>query len=205
MPGTGNKLHIWLMNEMVFAHLPNPSPNPCHGHPSPCHSSSYAPSHTGLFHFPESALLSPARVYESPSLSHVWLCHPKDWSPPGSSVHGISQAKILEWVAISFSRALSWPRNWTQVSSPEGGFFTTESTGRPISCHRAFACLDPFPCSVSHTASLICSFFSSHHSSITSSSKTLLAKTMSFHPVTGSQSNLSNSHLNTCVCVCVCD
>ena len=36
-------------------------------------------------------------------LSHVRLCDPMDCSPPGSSVHGISQARILEWVAISFS------------------------------------------------------------------------------------------------------
>ena len=39
-----------------------------------------------------------------------------DCTPPGSSVHGISQARILEWVAISFSRGSSQPRNWTQVS-----------------------------------------------------------------------------------------
>ena len=34
------------------------------------------------------------------------LCKPTDWSPPASSVHGISQARILEWVAISFSRGI---------------------------------------------------------------------------------------------------
>ena len=38
-------------------------------------------------------------------------------SPPGSSVHGILQARILQWVAISFSRGSSWPRDWTQVSN----------------------------------------------------------------------------------------
>ena len=38
---------------------------------------------------------------------------PMDCSPPGSSVHGISQAKILEWVAISFSRRWSLSRDWT--------------------------------------------------------------------------------------------
>ena len=37
------------------------------------------------------------------------LCNPVDCSPPGSSVHGISQARILQWVVISFSRAPSWP------------------------------------------------------------------------------------------------
>ena len=44
------------------------------------------------------------------------LWDPIDCSLPGSSVHGISQAKILEWVAISFSRASSWPRDQTCVS-----------------------------------------------------------------------------------------
>ena len=47
-------------------------------------------------------------------LSCVWLfVTPKDCSPPGSSAHGISQARILEWVAISFSRGSFWPRDWT--------------------------------------------------------------------------------------------
>ena len=44
------------------------------------------------------------------------LCDPMDWSPPGSSVHGISLARILEWVAISFSRASSQPRDQSFVS-----------------------------------------------------------------------------------------
>ena len=43
-------------------------------------------------------------------------CNPMDCSPPGSSVHAILQARILEWVAISFSRVTSQTRNWTQVS-----------------------------------------------------------------------------------------
>ena len=41
------------------------------------------------------------------------LCNPMDCSPPGFSIHGILQARILEWVAISFSRGTSWPRDWT--------------------------------------------------------------------------------------------
>ena len=48
--------------------------------------------------------------------SCLTLCNPMDWGPPGSSVHGISQARILEWVAISFSRGSSWPRDQTCVS-----------------------------------------------------------------------------------------
>ena len=43
-------------------------------------------------------------------------CGPMDWSPPASSVHGIFQARILEWVAISSSRGSSWPRDQTRVS-----------------------------------------------------------------------------------------
>ena len=44
------------------------------------------------------------------------FCDPVDCSPPGSSVHGILQARPLEWVAISYSRGSSWPRDQTCVS-----------------------------------------------------------------------------------------
>ena len=49
-----------------------------------------------------------------------------DCSLPGSSIHGISQESILEWVAISLFRGSSWPREQTYISHPAGGFFTTE-------------------------------------------------------------------------------
>ena len=50
-------------------------------------------------------------------LSHVWLfCDPMDCNPPGSSVHGILLARILEWVAISSFRGTSPPRNPTSIS-----------------------------------------------------------------------------------------
>ena len=52
------------------------------------------------------------------------LCHPTDCRPPGSSVCGFFQARIPEWIAISFSRGCSWPRDWTQVSSLAGRLFT---------------------------------------------------------------------------------
>ena len=48
-------------------------------------------------------------------LSHVWLCDCMDCSLPGSSVHRILQAKILEWVAMPSSRGSSWPRVWTCI------------------------------------------------------------------------------------------
>ena len=47
---------------------------------------------------------------------------------PCSSVHGILQARVLEWVAISFSRGSSWPRDWTWVFCIAGGFFTVWAT-----------------------------------------------------------------------------
>ena len=49
-----------------------------------------------------------------------------DYSPPGSSVHGILQARILEWVAMLFSRRPSQTRVWTSVFCITGGFFTAE-------------------------------------------------------------------------------
>ena len=51
-----------------------------------------------------------------------------DCSPPGSSVHGIFQARVLEWVAISFSRGSSQPRDWTQVCHIAGRRFTVWAT-----------------------------------------------------------------------------
>ena len=44
------------------------------------------------------------------------VCDPTDYSLPGSSVHGIFKARVLEWVAISFSRGSSQPRDQTQIS-----------------------------------------------------------------------------------------
>ena len=52
------------------------------------------------------------------------LCDPMDHSPPGSSVRGILQGRILTWVAIPFSTGSSQPRDQTQVSRIAGGFFT---------------------------------------------------------------------------------
>ena len=54
-----------------------------------------------------------------------------DYSLPHSSVHAIVQARILEWVAISFSRGSSHPRTRTQVSRIAGSFFTSEPPGKP--------------------------------------------------------------------------
>ena len=67
-----------------------------------------------------------------------------DYSPPGSSVHWIFQARILAWVAISFSRGSSWPRDQTRVSHIAGRFFIVWATMHAcmlshFSCAQLFA------------------------------------------------------------------
>ena len=66
-------------------------------------------------------------MYESESevaQSSPTLCDPMDCSLPGSSAHGILQARVLEWVAVSFSRRSSQPRDRTWVSRIAGRHFT---------------------------------------------------------------------------------
>ena len=60
--------------------------------------------------------------------SCLTLCNPMDCSLPGFSVHGILQARILEWVTISFSRGSSRPRDWTRVSCIGGRCFNLWAT-----------------------------------------------------------------------------
>ena len=60
--------------------------------------------------------------------SCLTLSDPTDYSLPGSSVHGILQAKILEWVAMPSSRGSFLPRDRTQVSCTAGRFFTVCAT-----------------------------------------------------------------------------
>ena len=76
-----------------------------------------------LFHYGLSYMLSCVQLFATP------------WSPPSSSVHGVSQGRILEWVAISYSRWSSWPRDRAQISVPPalaGRFSTTVPPGKPL-------------------------------------------------------------------------
>ena len=80
-------------------------------------------------------------VHESESESEVaqsclTLCDPVDCSLPGSSTHGILEARILEWVAISFSRDLADPGIEHASPALAGGFFTTEPPGKPNKPHQ---------------------------------------------------------------------
>ena len=68
------------------------------------------------------------------------LCDAMDCSLPGSSVHGLLQARILEWVAISFSRGSSQPRDQTKGSRVAGRFFMIWATGEAYP-HSIFVCL----------------------------------------------------------------
>ena len=64
------------------------------------------------------------------------LCNPMDCSPPDFSVLGIFQARILEWVAISFSRGFSRLRDQTHIFCFAGGFYTIERPGKPVNIHK---------------------------------------------------------------------
>ena len=68
--------------------------------------------------------------------SCLTLCNSMDCSPPGSSVRGIAQARILESVAISFSWGSSRPVDRTQVFCKAGGFFTTEPPGKGYNTYK---------------------------------------------------------------------
>ena len=72
------------------------------------------------------------------------LCRPTDYSPPGSSVHGIFQARIPEWVAISYSRESSQPRDRTCISVVScigRRFFTTVLPGKCVSVDNILICI----------------------------------------------------------------
>ena len=63
------------------------------------------------------------------------LCNPMDYCLPGFSVQGIFQGRILEWVAISFSRGSFQPRDWTQVSHIAGRRFSVRATREAPQIH----------------------------------------------------------------------
>ena len=84
----------------------------------------YTHTHTYMFSFNNycqtfqsvcASLCSYHRLCGGSAQSCLTLCHPMDCGPPSSSVHGILQPRILEWVAISFSRASSQPRDQTRI------------------------------------------------------------------------------------------
>ena len=76
------------------------------------------------------SLCNGAACYSLVAKLCLTLLQPHDCNLPGSSVHGIPQARILEWVAISFSRGSFWLRNQTGIFCTAGRFFTAEPPGK---------------------------------------------------------------------------
>ena len=86
----------------------------------------------GNFHLLCHTCLSAKLLQSCPTLWDLVDC-----SPPGFSIRGILQARILEWVAMTFSRGSSRPRDWTRISGDScvaGRFFTAEPPGKPLFC-----------------------------------------------------------------------
>ena len=87
---------------------------------------------TWVAEYKYSHLKLPSVVIVVQSLCRFQLLCPMNYSPPGSSVHGIFQARILEQFAIFFSRGSSKPRGWTCVSYIAIRFFMAEPPGNPV-------------------------------------------------------------------------
>ena len=77
--------------------------------------------------------------------SCLTLRNPMDCSPLDSSIHGIFQARVLMWIAISFSRGSSWPRDQTRVSCIAGRHFTIWATREALSMEHLDICLFLMP------------------------------------------------------------
>ena len=89
----------------------------------------------------------------TPGTLNRWqlFCDTMDCSLPGSSVHGILQARILEWVVIPFSRGSSWPRDWIQVFHMSGRLFTIWATNKDIIKHLKYITTDFSSVQFSHS------------------------------------------------------
>ena len=103
-------------------------------------------------HGPKKPLAHLFNILFSSEVAQLCLtpCDPMDCSLPGSFVHGILQTRILEWIAISFSRGSFRPRDRTQVSCPAGGtLYRLSHQGSPF-CFKAICfqrwCYKPWSC-----------------------------------------------------------
>ena len=89
------------------------------------------------------------------------LCDHMDCSLPGSSLHGILQARVLEWVAISFSRGSSRPRDWTWVFCIPGRCFNLWAIreAQPLRSCKSILFINLFPTSPIYTHLCVCVFY----------------------------------------------
>ena len=111
----------------------NPGPCPLDASSTPSHMLPQPKTHPdsakrGLWGETHTQMLPQRTTQKFKAQLCLTLCDPMDCSSPGSSVHGIFPARILEWVIISFSRASSWPRDQTRVSRTAGRLFTIWAT-----------------------------------------------------------------------------
>ena len=88
---------------------------------------------TSKIHFIEPINVSRSFHVHAHTQSCPTLWNPLDCSPPGSSVHGIFQARILEWIAISSSRGSSRPRDRNRVPALQTDTLPSETPGKPTS------------------------------------------------------------------------
>ena len=107
----------WLMGSS----FPNQGLNPGISQQSKCRVLTTGPPGNAQFAFY-------VRVWMLGRFGHTWLSNAMACNPPGLSVHGLLQTRILEWVAMPSSRGFSWPRDGTQVFCLAGGSFTTSTT-----------------------------------------------------------------------------
>ena len=139
---TGLPFHHQLPEfTQTHVHWVSDAIQPSHPLLSPSPPAFNLPQHQGLFQGVSSSH-QVAKVLEF-QLQHQFfqwifrndfLCDPLDCSPPGSSAHGIIQARILKWVAMPSSKGSSQPRDRSPascISCIAGGFFTTEPPGKP--------------------------------------------------------------------------
>ena len=116
-------LSMEFSRKEYWSGLPFPSPghlsNPKFKPGSPALQAEALPSET-----PGKPTHRHTHIHSEVTQSCPTLCDPMDYSLPGSSIHGIFQARILEWVAMPSSRASSQRRDQAKVSHIAGGFFT---------------------------------------------------------------------------------
>ena len=119
--------------------------------------------------------------------SCLTLCNPMNCSLPGCSVHRISQDRILEWVAISYFRGSSWPKDQTHTSCLAGRFFTTKPLGK-LNAGIQFSSVQ----SLSRVWLSAIPWTAAHQASLSITNSRSLPKPMSIESV------MPSNHLNLC-------
>ena len=131
--GPAHLTRLWLSPgaPVAFIHLSSRPRTFLHNHSAPAPWRSAPDEVARLRAFSSIAHCESGKVKGLVTQSCLTPCQPMDCSPPGSSVHGISQARILEWVVIPSSRGSSQLKDQTHVLCIAGGLFTSDPSGKP--------------------------------------------------------------------------